>query len=171
MNWVKGKGIPMEKKCDLYTSEDISRYVDQELVSEKHRSMMYHLSLCPDCARRALQFKTLSASFSAYTDKNIKKINTSRIESTIEQLFPISADKRLLKVLFTKLRHHIYLSIAGVAAFTLIGFFLLDPDLPGLFSDPGPSAIVTSVDSEYDSVMILETQKDKHTIIWFSEKS
>ena len=64
---------------------------------------------------------------------------------------------------------NIYLKLVSLAAVVMIGLFPFDEDL--LQNPSGPSAIVNSVDTEYASVMIIETQKEKHTIIWFSEET
>lgn len=64
---------------------------------------------------------------------------------------------------------NIYLKLASILAVLMIGLFPFDEDL--LQGPSGPSAIVNSLDTEYASVMIIETQIEKHTIIWFLEET
>jgi hypothetical protein len=54
-------------------------------------------------------------------------------------------------------------SIAAILLATVI-YYQGDTVVP-----TGPSAIVNSVDGDIASVMILETQASKHTIIWYTE--
>ncbi len=156
----------MEKKCEAYTSEDISRLVDIELSSDQCRAFEHHLSLCSECSRLFSQYKDLSLAFSRHTHKEAMGIGALHLEHKLEQKIQCSEKKTYQNIsgLFGK---NFYLKLAGIAAVVMIGFFPFDPTLLGTPS--GPSAIVNSVDTEYKSVMIIETQKEKHTIIWFSE--
>lgn len=158
----------MKKKCDLYTSEDISRFIDCELSSEQYRSFEHHLSHCRDCSEQIEQFQSLSFVFSRHTHRKTMGIEAENLEYKLEKALPASEKKSLgnFSGFFGK---NIYLKLASIAAVIMIGFFPFDQDL---LKDPssGPSAIVNSVDTEYASVMIIETQKEKHTIIWFSEE-
>lgn len=158
----------MEKKCEAYTSEDISRLVDLEPSSDQCRAFEHHLSLCSECSRLFGQYKDLSLVFSRHTHKRAIGIAALNLENKLEQKIQCSQKKFYQNVsgLFGK---NLYLKLAGIAAVVMIGFFSFDPALLGTPS--GPSAIVNSVDTEYASVMIIETQKEKHTIIWFSEKT
>ncbi len=158
----------MEKKCEAYTSEDISRFVDLEPSSDQYRAFEHHLSLCKECSRLFGQYKDLSLAFSRHTHKEAMGIAALDLEHKLEQKIQCSEKKSYQNIsgLFGK---NIYLKLAGIAAVLMIGFFSFDPTLLGTPS--GPSAIVNSVDTEFTSVMIIETQKEKHTIIWFSEET
>jgi anti-sigma factor RsiW len=158
----------MEKKCDVYTSEDISRFVDIELSSDQCRAFEHHLSLCSECSRLVSQYKNLSLAFSRHTHKRAMGIAALNLEHKLEQKIQCSEQKPYQNIsgLFGK---NLYLKLAGIAAVVMIGFFSFDPTLFGPPS--GPSAIVNSVDTEYTSVMIIETKEEKHTIIWFSEET
>jgi hypothetical protein len=156
----------MEKKCEAYTSEDISRFVDIELSSDQCRAFEHHLSICSECSRLFGQYKDLSLAFSHHIHKRAIGIAALNLEHKLEQKIQCSEKKPYQNIsgLFGK---NLYLKLAGIAALVMIGFFSLDPTLLG--NPSGPSAIVNSVDTEYTSVMIIETPKKKHTIIWFSE--
>lgn len=158
----------MEKKCEAYTSEDISRFFDLELSSDQRRAFEQHLSLCSECNRLLGQYKDLSLAFYRHTHKQAVGITALHLEHKLEQKIQRSEKKPFQKIsgLFGK---NLYLKLAGIAAVVIISFFPFDPTLFGTSS--GPSAIVNSVDTEYTSVMIIETRKEKHTIIWFSEET
>lgn len=74
-------------------------------------------------------------------------------------------------------RFKISLQLASLAAIILISvtvmktIFSLPPNrTPAMMpSNDNPSAIVTSVDGDVASVMILETKERRHTIIWYQE--
>lgn len=158
----------MEKKCNAYTSEDISRFVDIELSSDQCRAFEHHLSLCRECSRLFGQYKDLSLAFSRHTHKTAVGIAALNLEHKLEQKIQCSEEKPYQNI-SGRFGKNLYLKLAGIAAVVMIGFFSFDPTLLGTPS--GPSAIVNSVDTEYTSVMIIETQKEKHTIIWFSEET
>lgn len=158
----------MEKKCDLYTSEDISRFIDHELTSDQYRSFEHHLLLCRDCSRLVDRYKNLSLAFSRHTHRKKMGAVALDFEHKLNKALRSSENRPLQNFsgLFGK---NTYLKLAGIAAVLMIGLFPFDGDL--LQNPPGPSAIVNSVDTEDTSVMIIETQNEKHTIIWFSEET
>lgn len=157
----------MKKKCDLYTSEDISRYIDGDLSSDRYRSLELHLSLCRDCRNLADRYQSLSINFSRYTDKKTRGIEAENIAHKLEEKI-FNSEKKFSVNLSGLFGKNIYLKLAGVLAVVIIGLLPFDNEMIKGPSDP--SAIVNSVDTEYASVMIIETQKEKHTIIWFSEE-
>ncbi len=63
-------------------------------------------------------------------------------------------------------KKYILVKLTSIAMISLISLFILQK---ALFTPTGPSAIVKYVDTDYSSVMIIETQKEQHTIIWFNE--
>ncbi|MDA8133829.1 MAG: hypothetical protein M0T82_04340 [Desulfobacteraceae bacterium] len=156
----------MKKKCTVYTSEDISRFVDLEPSSDQCRAFEHHLSLCRECSRRFDQYKNLSLAFSRHTHKRAIKIAPLDLAHKLEKKLHCPDKKQHISRLFGK---NIHLKLAGIAAVVMMGFFSLDPTL--LKTPSGPSAIVTSVDTECTSVMIIETREEKHTIIWLSEET
>ncbi len=159
----------MENKCDLYTSKDISQFIDGELSSEKYRSLEHHLPTCADCSRLIDGYKTVSIVFSRHADRQSMGNSAAlSLKHKLDKSVLNSHEKPFEKIsgLFGK---NIYLKFACVAAVLMIGLFPFDEDL--INDSSGPSAIVNSIDAEYTSVMIIETQEEKHTIIWFSEET
>ena len=156
----------MKKTCNQYTSEDVSRFMDNELSSDQHQALAEHLGHCPDCRRLAEQFQTISDVFTGFTDKETARIDPGRPGQKLERYLQ-KYEKRNLGTVFGLFGKNIYLKLASIAAILLISLFAFQA---GRFTTPaGPSAIVKSLDTDVASVMIIETEKEKHTIIWFSE--
>jgi Putative zinc-finger len=153
----------MKEPCRDYTSEEISKFIDNELEPTRYRKVEQHLLLCPACRSLAKNYRTLSAVFTDHADQEISKINTTRLkqELTRQQL-----GKKIGGNKFKFFHKNIYLKLTSIAAILMISLLAFQV---GLFDPSGPSAIVTSVDTDFASVMIIETQREKHTIIWFSE--
>jgi hypothetical protein len=58
------------------------------------------------------------------------------------------------------------LAAASAAVLLVVGGIAL---MNNGISPDSPSAIVTSIDTEYTAVMIFETPDTHHTIIWYSD--
>jgi len=153
----------MKKTCHKYTDEEISRFVDNELPRNRYHEMAQHCSHCADCRRIIEQYRSMSSVFNNHADQQILKVDASKLSRKVAQITQQSKQKKAGSGFFGK---NIYLKLASVAAILMISLFTMQN---GLFGPSGPSAIVKSVDTEFASVMIIETQKEKHTIIWFSE--
>jgi hypothetical protein len=157
----------MTKKCDKYTEQEISCFVDNELVPDRYKSLEQHIEHCPDCKKLVDQYKSMSAVFINHTDKMISKIDTEKLKQKI--LYKNSnknSTKDSLGNIFGIFSKNIYLKLASITAILMISLYTFQGEL---FYPSGPSAIVKSIDTDFASVIIFETQKEKHTIIWFSE--
>jgi anti-sigma factor RsiW len=154
----------MEKTCTRYRPEQISRFVDHELAKDIQDEVARHLVSCPDCRSLVDRYTALDREFNHLAEHEILKFDPDQVKqrmgSALEDSRPPGI--RVLKF-FNK---NIYLKLASIAAILIIS---LIPFRGALFDPSGPSAIVKSVDSDVASIMIFETQKEQHTIIWFSE--
>jgi hypothetical protein len=159
------RGIFMKKSCSQYTPEDISMFVDNELARDKYQGLVQHLEQCSHCSSLVKNYKTLSAAFKNYTQSKIPEIDSARVKQKLDQAIQNSENKPL-KNIFGLFGKNTYLKIASIAAILMITLFTFQNEL---FTPTGPSAIVKYVDTDFSSVMIIETQKEQHTIIWFSE--
>ncbi|MCD4721136.1 MAG: zf-HC2 domain-containing protein [Desulfobacula sp.] len=157
----------MKKPCNKYTSEDISRFVDNELPRDRYHTLKQHLHHCPDCSLLIEQYKSISAVFNDHADQQGLKIDAAKLKQKFNTAIQNSKKKSLENV-FGFFGRNIYLKLASITAILMISLFMFQGD-GDLFDPAGPSAIVKSVDTDFASVMIIETQKEKHTIIWFSE--
>ena len=155
----------MKKPCSKYSSEDINRFVDNELPRDRYHELARHLHHCSDCSLLIEQYESISIVFSDHADQQKLKIDPARLKQRFDRILQ-NSQKKSLKNAFGFFGRNIYLKLASITAILMISLFTFQG---GLFDPAGPSAIVKSVDTEFASVMIIETQKEKHTIIWFSE--
>jgi anti-sigma factor RsiW len=155
----------MGKKCTIYKPEEISRFVDKELPPDHYQKLAQHLTHCKDCNRLVQHYRAISLAFNRHADQQKLKIDPDQLTRKLALSVKTSPEKSYNFFLgyFGK---NIYLKFASIAAILVISLFMFQGDL---ILPSGPSAIVKSVDTDFASVMIIETQKEKHTIIWFSE--
>ncbi|MCP4670440.1 MAG: zf-HC2 domain-containing protein [Desulfobacula sp.] len=156
----------MKTKCRKYTPEDISRFVDNELVENQYKTMARHIEQCPHCSQLSKQYKALSTAFNNHVQgKQDLKVNKAFLEQKFDRTIH-NHKKNSWKNIFGFSKKYIFIKIAGVAMISLISLFTFQKKM---FTPTGPSAIIKYVDTNYSSVMIIETQKEQHTIIWFNE--
>jgi len=156
----------MKTECSKYTPEEISRFVDDELSETQYKTLAEHIERCRHCSELLTHYKTLSAVFTNHVHgKNNLKINKALLEQQFNQTIQNNEKKRWTTV-FGLSKKYIFVKLAGVAMISLISLFAFQN---AIFTPSGPSAIVKYVDTDYSSVMIIETQKEQHTIIWFNE--
>ncbi|MBU1342619.1 MAG: zf-HC2 domain-containing protein [Proteobacteria bacterium] len=155
----------MKKTCDNYAPEDMSRFVDNELPPNLHREFAQHLIHCPSCSRVVEQYRSITSVFSGHADQEVLKIDGIKLKQKLEKSLQ-NSEKTTFGNVFGLLGKNIYLKLASITAILMISLFAFQGSL---FGPSGPSAIVKSVNTDFTSVMIIETQKEKHTIIWFSE--
>ncbi|MBT3177093.1 MAG: hypothetical protein HOG03_08800 [Desulfobacula sp.] len=153
----------MGKKCNVYTSEDISRFVDKELPKNTYHEVKQHLNICLKCNQKAEEYRTLSSVFTDHAHQEILKIDPAELRHKLAQTQE-NLEKKSLRNVFGIFGKNIYLKLASIAAILIISLYTFQGDHPA-----GPSAIVKSIDTDFASVVIIETQKENHTIIWFSE--
>ncbi len=163
----------MENRCNTYTSEQISKFVDKELSKKENDILESHIQHCSACSHLVEQYNTLSVLFTSHIDQQVKDIDSSKVNQKLNQAIRNSMrdSKRNFFGLFKSntfelFSQNIYLKLASITAILMISLFSFQNTW---FGTSGPSAIVNSVDTDFASVMIIETQKEKHTIIWFSE--
>jgi hypothetical protein len=160
----------MKTKCSKYRPEHISRFVDNELFPEilnqdQKQAMTQHIKQCQHCSELSKQYRTLSAIYKNHVNDEAIKIDNALIKKKINRIMQNSG-KNQWKNIFGFTQKHLTFKLACAAMILFIGIFTFQKTL---FSPSGPSAIVKYVDTDFASVMIIETQKEQHTIIWLSE--
>ncbi len=157
----------MTKTCEKYTSLEISCFVDNELAQDQYNTLEQHIDNCPDCKKLVDQYQSMSSVFINQADQVVSKIDKEKFKQKIPDKKVIKNSKKgSLGNIFGIFGNNIYLKLASITAILMISLYTFQGDL---FAPSGPSAIVKSIDTDFASVMIFETQKEKHTIIWFSE--
>jgi hypothetical protein len=157
----------MKTKCSKYTPEDISMFVDNEFFKDQYRTLAQHIEQCSHCNELARQYKTLSDVFHNHVHERQQglKINKALLEQKFDKIIQ-SHGQSTWSNIFGLSKKYIFIKFAGVIMISLISLFAFQK----IMTKPtGPSAIVKYVDTDYSSVMIIETEKEKHTIIWFNE--
>lgn len=160
----------MAEPCKKYSSEQISRFVDRELSNETLKAIEDHQKTCTQCRDLIVSYQAFGKQFSDHADQKITAIDPEKIKAGLES-------KRTARPGLFKgwTRQNIYLKLASIVAIVGISLAVFQ-SIPGTRLRPAgpealiePSAIVKSLDTDFSSVMIIETQKQKHTIIWYSE--
>lgn len=156
----------MTETCGRYTKKQISRYIDGELPRKHLRQIRQHLDTCPACREIAAQFRNATRSFNELTDlPGGVAIDPARLYRTMGK--PVEKPARPWSGRFFSRPVRPFLAAAAsIAVLFFISVYALKHDGAAPAS---PSAIVTSINTEYNAVMILETPETHHTIIWYSE--
>lgn len=154
------------KGCGHYSGETISRFIDGELPDNQYKQMEAHLANCDACAAAVGKASLLEGQFRKEIDQAFAGFDPAAISQTVTRRTqqpdrPVSW-KRIPELLNRKL----VLQLASIAV--IVSGTVLWYQSPSDVSK-GPSAIVTSVDADMGSVMILETETNHHTIIWYRE--
>ncbi len=136
--------------CSRYTEEFISRFVDNQVSCPDQDNFVRHMDSCPACAKTLAEFSQVNHAFERHVATQANRIR------------PISLEKKP-----AARSRGIVLKLAAMGTAGLIFAVALLPWAGDRISEP--SAIVNSVDTYGSSVMIIDTQDNRHTIIWFSE--
>jgi hypothetical protein len=158
----------MKRACKIYDEKTIGKFVDNELPNEKNNIISKHIETCPICDNIVSKYIHLSNIFVQNTSKQLDEIDTDLIGQHVLEQIKREEDGFLKKV-FDYFSPKLYLKIASVVIIMVVSLIYFQGQPIRQINVIGPSAIVNSVDGNISSVMILETEKSKHTIIWFSE--
>ncbi len=155
----------MTKTCGRYTKKQISRYIDSELPRHQLRQIRQHLDTCPACRDLAAQFRDVTQSFKELAELPGVVIDPAPLYRTMKK-----AGKKTARPwtgrFFNKPVRLFLAAAASIATLFFISVYSLKHEGTAI---SGPSAIVTSINTDYTAVMILETPDTHHTIIWYSE--
>ncbi len=153
----------MTQKCSKYTEKFISQFVDNEWGPAKTLEFSSHLDHCPDCAGQVARLQKLANVFEAHTTAQVQQ-KTSYMAME-HPGFARGILNRFNRFIRGGMTDHLYIKLASLTAVAvLLILAVFQGNTP-----MGPSAIVKFLDTNASSVMIIETEKEKHTIIWFSE--
>jgi len=160
----------MTTSCGRYSEKQISRFIDGDFSRQELEKIRHHLSSCSTCRDLAAQFRKAAKTFDELAEQPGLVIDSDRLYRALQQSGKKSAGSRNGRFFISRFcRVPLFRPLlAGVSAAVLLvigGIALMNH---GISSD-SPSAIVTSIDTEYTAVMIFETPDTHHTIIWYSE--
>lgn len=142
----------------------ISRFFDHELDQKEYDRVARHLEICPLCQRTLEEMKGLSGAVNDYVRENL----TETVEGSLEKKVLEYIHKK--EAPWWKKTGEFFLSkkfliplTTSVALILFLSVFFRSP------TQTGPSAIVTSLSGNMDSVIIMETPQTHQTILWFTE--
>jgi hypothetical protein len=145
----------------------LNRFLDRELEPDESVAINEHLEQCHTCREELRSNQLASSLLKASVEEELSRTNFQEVEERVIAL--IRAKRGLwwihLKNLF--LSKKLYVPAAAVAAMLVMFLYLARTPIPA----SGPSAIIDSLQGDFASVMILETQKSRQTILWIHETS
>lgn len=156
----------MDKRDFTCDSKMLSLFFDRELAPEASVTIGEHIEHCRTCEQELRDHRFVSSLLKAGVEQEMSRAHLQAVE---ERVIALIRSKSLwwvhLKSLF--LSKKLYVPAAVVAAMLVMFFHLARTPTPA----SGPSAIIDSLQGDFASVMILETQKSRQTILWIHEAS
>jgi len=151
-----------QKTCD---SNLLNRFFDEELGPDEFARMTHHLKYCPSCQEVLRHNRSVSTLLRTGLDEVLAHANFEEAEEGVLALIQKKRGPWWMKLRDQLVCKKFYVPAAAVATGLVVFFALVTGPAPA----PGPSAIINSFEGDVGSVMILETEKSHHTILWFSE--
>jgi len=148
--------------CDL---EMLSRFSDHELESRENIRMSEHVGYCASCRHRLRDHEAISILFKRRLDRELLGCSLEPIEESVVALIERNNLPWWVKAGRLLVSRKFYVPATALAAALVLFFALSGPQGYG----SGPSAVVSYLGGDIESVMILETQKSHRTVVWFNE--
>jgi len=144
----------------------LNRYFDGEVGRDEQARIEAHLSVCAACRSQLQRNRVIGAQMRMVAEQRLAAVEKTYLEN---RLLEQAGERRFRRRGGAKwLLRFRWLIPAGAAMGALL---LLSTLFTGSDSTNGPSAIVTSFQGDYSSLMIVETPGTRSTIIWFDEAS
>ena len=154
----------MDKGKVTCASSMLSQFFDRELEPEASATISGHLEHCRTCMQELRGNRLLSSLLKAGVEQEMSRVNLQGVE---ERVIALIHSKRMLWWVHLKGFCLSYVPAAVATAMLVMFFHLERTPTPA----SGPSAIIDSLQGDFASVMILETQKSRQTILWIQEAS
>ena len=154
-------------KMDQMTCDPnlLNRFFDGELGPDESARMAHHLEYCRSCQQALRDNQSVSTLLRTGLDEVLARINLEAVEEGVLALIHSKRGPWWMKLTNQFVSKKFYVPAAAVATGLILFFALVTGPAPA----PGPSAIINSFQGDVGAVMILETEKSHHTILWFSE--
>jgi anti-sigma factor RsiW len=160
----------MTNSCGKYSEKQISRFIDGALSRQEIEQIRQHLDACSACRAMAAQFRKVAGILDELVEQPGMAIDPEHLYQSMQQPAENPAGARGRIFFGPRFRRFIpfrpMLAAASAAVLLVVGGIAL---MNNGISPDSPSAIVTSIDTEYTAVMIFETPDTHHTIIWYSD--
>lgn len=150
--------------CDINA---LGQFFDRELEPDASVAINEHIEHCHTCREELQGNQFVSSLLKAAVEEEISQANLQEVEERL--LTVIRAKKGPWWIQFKGLclSKKFYVPAAAMAAALIMFFHVISVPVP----TSGPSAIIDSLQGNFASVMILETQKSRQTILWIHEAS
>jgi anti-sigma factor RsiW len=154
-------------KMDQITCDPnrLNRFFDGELGPDESARMAHHLKYCRSCQEALRDNQSVCTLLRTGLDEALARINFEEVEEGVLALIHRKRGPWWMKLRDQFVSKKFYVPAAAVATGLVLFFAFVTGPAPA----PGPSAIINSFQGDVGSVMILETEKSHHTILWFSE--
>jgi hypothetical protein len=157
----------MTKGTNPCNIKELGRFFDQELGPADSVRMREHVEKCDTCAEELRDNAFVSSLLRTGLEGELSRANFQEVENTVTALFRAKRTSwwiHFKDICFSK---RLYVPAAVVTAMLVMLFYFARAPAPA----HGPSAIVDSLQGDFASVMILETQKSRQTILWIYESA
>jgi hypothetical protein len=145
----------------------LNRLFDQELAPDEYAWIDKHLKDCLSCQEALRDTQSISTLFKSNLVQELSRAKLEQVEDNVLGLIQRKEAPWWMKLRGLIVSKKFYVPITATVAVLVLLFSLARP--PSSVS--GPSAIINSFEGDVGSVMILETQKSRQTILWFNEAS
>jgi hypothetical protein len=145
----------------------LSRFLDRELESDEYVRVRRHLEHCEPCQREYRDNEFISSFIKIRVEEALSRVTFQGVEEKVLSRIRAKRGPWWIQLKNLCLSKRFYVPAAAMAAIVMMFFHLATIRTPV----SGPSAIINSLEGNYASVMILETQKSRQTILWIHEAS
>ena len=144
----------------------LNDFFDQELPPQESAGMNRHVEYCPSCKEILQHNQSVSTLLGRGLDETLARVDFEALEEGVLARIDSKRAPWWIKLGNQLVSKRFYVPAAAAATVIVLFFTFVQSPAPVA----GPSAIINSVEGNVGSVMILETEKSHHTILWFSEK-
>lgn len=160
----------MKARKDIITcnTEQLNRYMDHEIPADDQALVTTHLKQCPRCQEIVRQNRSIAQLLRTGIQEEVSRVDLTAIETRVLARFDQSTGVLRSRPFRALLSRRFYVPATALVA-GLVLFIMFTPFSPSI--PAGPSAIVSSLKSDVDAVLIFETPESRQTVIWFHESS
>lgn len=157
--------MDIKEACRQYDEKTAGMFVDGELDQKRAGQFREHIRDCGCCRNLVALYSKVGNTLASNAADEVSFLEHTAFRKKVFEAVRKKERKRVKRFPGTSTPLKNVLKPAFIAAIIISGAFLLYSDSMPVKE---PSAIVNSVYTDTASVMIMETRKEKHTIIWFS---
>ncbi len=155
-----------DKKSLKCSFELLNAYKDGELGAEESKHVARHIEICEKCQEEYNRIQNISSVVNEIINEEVSHNSMPFLESRV--IARLKEEQAENKEGFLSRLRSIRIMIPALAM-TCIAFFLIFRSWHKSISTPTPSAIVKSVSSISDEIVIFVSPENGQTIIWFND--